>query len=1375
MSHYLGVLDNVTQQFRLDEAFEMPEQTVARIREIGKETERIATDSKTISALNANSTESIAKNVEKAQTKLFSFYDSLKKAESQYPAGIFDTIKADTEETLTEFDEVKKALVDTLNSGKKPSQELLATIKRLEGSISSFENRLNETRETSNKVFSLNISDVQKLIKKYAELSLRIKNVASQYPSGTFDAVLKNVQGGLQKAQQLEKTLAQTILNENNPATREQIEQYKELTKEFQAYDTEVSTAKDSTDKLRTAVIKNGDSIVDMAKKFVIWQAAATLVMQPLNLIKTALSSINETLVETEDMVVGIRRVLDTDVLPEEISSKVYSIAQRYGQTRDNVADILGNFARSGLSWEESIEATEAAVIALTVAELDATEASEGLIAILKQFNYEAKDLNYIIDLLNKTADTSTAETGDLLTALQKVGSYASEANISLEETVALIAGLSESTAASGANIGNAAKALIAFSTKDTSLNTFAALSEDMNDIVKRYRMGAADVLDIWRQLSVEIQTLSGEQADMLEAFFNTGEGQALEDELGAELSEVYDKLTGVYDTAGTYRKNYFIALLNNIEGVENALDNMNDAEGYSQKESLEYLETYTAKLNTLEAKWQEIANDEQGILGFKKLLVDIGYGVLEVVDATGGLKTVGLATGAVLLRMFGGSVVANVAKLGSSIKNAKTEVIGFLTSIKNGTFVEDTFKSFTSDFKSAWKLAQEANEAQAKAKTANLALSKLETAATRDEAAILAARTAASEADRVATEANTKAKEANLAVSKRLSAIGVGITVATMAISAIVNAVREAEEAAHQARLEIIADYEAVRENANELQKLYEKYKQLSDEINRNAEQNEELSSVESEIVEIFGDKAEVLGLLTKGTEEYTEAVKNLTEAELKEFRQQRVNAAEAAEREFIDTSKVRVKTQVRVSDEDADGLKLLETLSKEGFLTSLITNGYATTSSVLGVSTDDTIEAQIENLRIYQELLDHIDEIREEALKNGDTDYADYLAGSTFRAGLVDFIENTQEGADKYISTQSAVLLDEWELINGEIKTSEQLSEFVAYAIERMGINAEFFSDDVRNAVASMVSLDDATQDTANSAEKLDKKLANITSQYSEIIAALEKARDVDKDRLDYEEKRRAVIEAENELLKAQKELEEAKNNRNIQVYNAATGRYEWQADLKAIDEANEAVESAETQLEQARLDIEEAAYNSIIKELEAGTANEQTIIKLLKEWALASGESNPEFIQKIQEVFAGYGINLKENEPVLMLPNKSNHSDYREVQIYDKGGILHGLGGLKATKEPEAVLPPSVTRQILNPVSNDRFVEFANALGLLFGAFEGMQTLPQAVSNVSGNVTNNNGATYVVNGVTIPESYAQNHSIMELFSLMALNKDD
>lgn len=1229
------------------------------------------------------------------------------------------------------------------------------------------ERKIAENRE---KASTLDITNVQKLIKKYAELSLRIKNVASQYPSGTFDAVLKNVQGGLQKAQQLEEALAQTIINENNPATKEQIEQYKELTKEFQAYDTEVSTAKDSTDKLRTAVIKNGDSIVDMAKKFVIWQAAATLVMQPLNLIRSALSSINETLVETEDMVVSIRRVLDTDVLPEEISSKVYSIAQRYGQTRDNVADILGNFARSGLSWEESIEATEAAVIALTVAELDATEASEGLIAILKQFNYEAKDLNYIIDILNKTADTSTAETADLLIALQKVGSYASEANLSLEETVALIAALSESTAANGANIGNALRALMAFSTKDSALNTFASLSEDMSDVVTQYRMGAADVLDIWQQLSLEIQSLSGEQADVLESFFKTSDGQALEEQLGAELSEVYDKMTGIYDTAGTYRKNYFIALLNNIEGVENALDDMNEAEGYSQKESQEYLETYTAKLNTLEAKWQEIANDEQGILGFKKSLVDIGYGVLEVVDATGGLKTVGLATGAVLLRMFGGSIVANVAKLGSGIKNAKTEVVGFLNSIKDGTFVENTFKSFTSDFKSAWKLAQEATEAQAKAKTANLALSKLETAATRDEAAILAARTAATEADRVATEANTKAKEANLAVSKRLAAIGVGITVATMAISAIVNAVREAEEAAHQARLETIASYEAVRENANELQKLYEKYKQLSEEVNRNTKQDKEFSSVESEIVELLGEKAEVLGLLTKGTEEYTEAVKNLTEAELRELRQERISAAEAAEREFINTSRARVKTEVRVSDEDTAGLSLLKTLSAEGLLTPLISNGYASQSSLKGVYRDNTIEAQLENLRIYQQLLNRIDEIREDALKRGDTAYADYLAGSKFRSGIVDFIESTQDSADTYISTQSAVLLDEWELINGEIKTSQQLSEFVAYAIERMGINAEFFSDDVRNAVASMVSLDEKTEDVSNSTEKLDKKLANITSRYNDIIDALEKARDVDKDRLDYEEKRRAVIEAENELLKAQKELEEAKNNRNIQVYNATTGRYEWQADLKAIDDANEAVESAETQLEQARLDIEEAAYNSIIKELEEGTANEQTIIKLLKEWALASGESNPEFVKKIQDVFAGYGIKL----PVSFESNTAP-TDFKEIQIYDKGGILHGLGGLKATKEPEAVLPPSVTRQILNPVSNDRFVEFTNALGLLFGAFEGMQMAPQAVSNVSGNITNNNGATYVVNGITIPESYAQNHSIMELFSLMALNKDD
>ena len=246
----------------------------------------------------------------------------------------------------------------------------------------------------------------------------------------------------------------------------------------------EVSKAVNENQK---AVSKNGATLLDNAAAFLKWQVVATLVMKPLNAIRDAISSIDEVLIETENRIIEIKRVLNEDILNDRISKKLYELAQNFGQTFENAADIATNFARSGMTWSDSVKATEAALLALNVAELDAEEASNGLIAIMTQFGKGADELTYIIDILNKTADNAPVSTQKLLLALEKVGSYANQAKMSLEETVAVITALSGATGASGQQLGTAVKSLLAYTTKDSSLNVFASLSADMQNIVSEY------------------------------------------------------------------------------------------------------------------------------------------------------------------------------------------------------------------------------------------------------------------------------------------------------------------------------------------------------------------------------------------------------------------------------------------------------------------------------------------------------------------------------------------------------------------------------------------------------------------------------------------------------------------------------------------------------------------------------------------------------------------------------------------------------------------------------------------------------------------------------------------------------------------------
>ena len=580
----------------------------------------------------------------------------IKTLKQQYPQGTFDQV---TKSIEGQRQRLNALIAAYKNNGKLTDKQLKSLRSLSEGykkvSADVAQLRLEGERLSVTDPFSAKTGDtIARLEKRYSSLFTTIQNQSKYFKKGTFDGLSQDLQKDMASLQAI-STEFKTTGALSDQAMRElnglnsSILQHEAALKKTQA------TSKNYHGTLR-----------DIIQGFIKFQLSASIVMNSIQLIRSAFSSLNETLVETEKVVVSIQRVLDETVEGGEISDKLYDIAERLGQTFDNVQEIAQNFAKAGLSWQETLDATEAAVLALNVAELTAEESSEGLIAVMQQFNYEASELVNVIDVLNKAADKSAVDTQELLVALQKTGSYASAANLSLEETVGLISALSEATAASGQNIGNALKSLFSYTTRDSSLDTFASLSDDMNKVVEQYRLGAKSILDVWEQLSVEMQSLDAQQADALSQWT---ESSGLDSELEGELSEIYDSLTGVYDSAGVYRKNYFIALMNNFEEVKEVMGEIEDAAGYTAEEQAKYMDTYEAKLNSLQAQWQHLANDEQGWLKFKKDLLDVGSTILTVMEWTGGLRTTVLALGTAIGIVFGKDIISKVSSALNALK----------------------------------------------------------------------------------------------------------------------------------------------------------------------------------------------------------------------------------------------------------------------------------------------------------------------------------------------------------------------------------------------------------------------------------------------------------------------------------------------------------------------------------------------------------------------------------------------------------------------------------------------------------------------------------------------------------------------------------
>lgn len=605
-----------------------------------------------------------------------------------------------------------------------------------------------------------------------------------------------------------------------------------------------------------------GDKFGNLVERYAKFYASSLLVRKPLQLIQNALSDVGETLVKTEDAVIELNRVLDDPQPTQEVANRLYDIAYAYGSTFESASTIASNFARAGKSWNESLQATEAALLAMNVAELNATEASDGLLSIIAQFDMETSDLIDVVDKLNKTADKNPVSTQKLLQAIQRAGSAAKNANVSFDQTLGLITAISEATNRSGQNIGTAVNSLIQYSTKN--VDVFATLSKESEEMVEKFKLGLVSIVDVWNQVAKDIHD-DKEARDNIITALGTDGLEELSSTLHDELGDLVSEIDGVYNVANTYRKNYFIALLDNMDRYMKVQEQLTDYQGYSQEENEKYMETYTAKVNQLNDAWQKLANDEQGILGFKKNLVETGIALVGIVEKGGGIKTV-VSEVAVLM----GSIATffNGAKIGKALE-------GILKTIKEtGTYIKETWSGMK-DIAEVIERARKAQEAYNAAQEVYNTLKKQQ--ATEEE--LVAASAALANAEQQKAAASAALWQA------ALGWISLAITGITLLVSGI-NAYNAAQERARQKTIETAKAHEA---DAIELRNLSNRYKELTPD-------SDEYREVEDRIVALLGDKAKLLPSVTKGTDNYRKAVENLTAAQLAQYKMEQIAAKQAA-----------------------------------------------------------------------------------------------------------------------------------------------------------------------------------------------------------------------------------------------------------------------------------------------------------------------------------------------------------------------------------------------------------------------------------------------------------------------------------------------
>ena len=559
---------------------------------------------------------------------------------------------------------------------------------------------------------------------------------------------------------------------------------------------------------------------------------------------KQAVSGGLDEMKTAENAMMEIQRIINsTDAETAKMRQNLLDLGNEYGRNFEEVADIALRFTQAGYQMEETLSMTANSLLALNTAEMDSEQATVDLIAILKQWEYESDDLMSVIDKLNYTADTNATTSQDLIEALQKVGSTAKAANLSFDETVGYLTAMKEASGAAGKEVGNAFKSILSYIQRDTALDAFDAIGIDVWADKSTGTLNAmGDILqqmaEKWNSSSEEMKTAFMDAADAA-GFMN--EDLAADLQLTDTYNEYMENMATSTDkandaesrlqanmAAGTYRRNYYIGLMQNFNDAMTVTTNLQNAMGHSEEQNVLYMETLTAKTEQLSAALTELAvyAGDAGLLDLAKGAVEAATACTKFLKNQKALLSTLTLVAGIIATLKAQKIAEEITAIGKSAAGVATNISNIVNVIKG---VEIT------------------------AETASGAVTKL---------------------------------------SAAMGAIGLAVTAITLVITAVKaykQAVEEARQATiedaeeEQKKADTLTDikkrYEELSERAEELRNNHKKTAEEQQEL---ADVTEELNSIQEKLNETYSVQAANIDLVNGKRDEELNKLNQLEEAEL-------------------------------------------------------------------------------------------------------------------------------------------------------------------------------------------------------------------------------------------------------------------------------------------------------------------------------------------------------------------------------------------------------------------------------------------------------------------------------------------------------------
>lgn len=360
------------------------------------------------------------------------------------------------------------------------------------------------------------------------------------------------------------------------------------------------------------------------------WFVAGAGFYGALNAFRQAVTTIGE----IEMGMTQIARVTEDATFNfAEARDELLALGVQYGATWERVQDIALRWVQAGYNWRDAVELTRASLLALNTAELDANYATQGLIAVMAQWGLTADQLLPTIDKINKVADDFAVTSQDLVDGLARSSGAARILGLSLDQTIALLTVMREATGRTGREVGNALNSILSFMQRAKAQQVLESLG--ISVFADEARTQFRNVFDVFSDLAARWGSLS---KDVQDALVGEAEAAGLFSEELAEALELQEEFTDAQRrdvaaaTAGIYRRNYLVALLQNWSKIQSVLISAENALGYSLRENERTMQTYQMRVNSLRAAVQTlaVALGEAGLLDTLKTTVSLTTDLVE-------------------------------------------------------------------------------------------------------------------------------------------------------------------------------------------------------------------------------------------------------------------------------------------------------------------------------------------------------------------------------------------------------------------------------------------------------------------------------------------------------------------------------------------------------------------------------------------------------------------------------------------------------------------------------------------------------------------------------------------------------------------------